>query len=169
MTLHIINTGGTFDKVYDEITGEFNVDATASAARKILILARDNINCEITPIIHKDSNYFTDDDRILLTDTISTSKNQNIIIIHGTDTMNKSALFIDEAIPNLQKRVIFVGSMRPYSISKDEAIFNLASAIGFLNSTPPDGIYISMHGLVLPHKQIKKDKERGIFEPVKSE
>ncbi|HRF57936.1 MAG TPA: asparaginase domain-containing protein, partial [Campylobacterales bacterium] len=76
----------------------------------------------------------------------------------------KSAAVIAKNVKD--KKVIFVGSMKPYSIEKDEAIFNFACAVGFLRSNPVNGVYISMHSLVLPHDKIYKDRNIGVFKPL---
>lgn len=166
MKLHIIPTGGTFDKVYNELTGELLIDRYATSISEIIALSRGNIDAVVEPIIHKDSNDFIDEDRGLLLRTVIESEREKIIIIHGTDTMDKSAKFLAESLRTSKKRVIFVGAMTPYSISRDEAIFNFATALGFLNTDTPTGVYICMHGLVLPHNKIKKNKELGVFDRV---
>ncbi len=163
MILQIISTGGTFNKIYNEATGLFDIDKSAKAPREITNLSRGNLECDYLEIIHKDSNDFTDSDRALLQQTIQDSPHANIIVIHGTDTMSISANYLAKNLPHSQKRVVFVGAMKPFNVQKDEAIFNLASAIGFLNASVANGIYISMHGLVLPHDKIQKDKKAGIF------
>ncbi len=130
------------------------------------MLSRGNIEALVEPIIHKDSLFFTDEDRELLAQTISDSAHQNIIIIHGTDTMEQSANFLSERLHNSDKNIIFVGTMKPYSISHDEAIFNLSLALGYLNANIPSGIYISMHGLVLPYDKIGKNRDEGAFRQI---
>ena len=166
MQIKIISTGGTFNKVYNESNGLFDIDENGLAAREIIALTRDNLECEFEEIIHKDSNFFTDEDRHALVAKLLESESENIIVIHGTDTMDVSAEYIDNQDTQLAKRVIFVGSMKPYNIQKDEPIFNLAVAVGFLNATPAYGIYIAMHGLVMPYTKIKKDKSAGVFKKV---
>jgi len=75
--------------------------------------------------------------------------------------MDKTALSLSKA--NLDKRIVLVGSMVPYSILKEEAVFNFALAVGFLKASHSSGIFISMSGLILPFDKIKKDREKGIF------
>lgn len=162
MNLLIISTGGTINKLYNELTGELAIGE--SVARKIFSLARNNLSAQEISIINKDSLEMTDKDRGLLTDTVKIAKEENIIILHGTDTMDKSAAVVAQNIQD--KKVIFVGSMKPYSIEKDEAIFNFACAVGFLRSNPANGVYISMHSLVSPHDEIYKDRNIGVFKPL---
>jgi L-asparaginase len=165
--IKIISTGGTFNKVYNESNGLFDIDENGLAAKEIIALTRDNLECEFEEIIHKDSNFFTDEDRGALAANVLGSESENIIIIHGTDTMSVSAEYMDRQAKVLTKRVVFVGSMKPYNVQKDEPIFNLAVAVGFLNAMPAHSIYIAMHGLVMPYANIKKDKSAGVFKRVK--
>jgi len=160
MNLLIISCGGTINKLYNELTGELEIGE--SVAQNIYSLARSNLAVRELSIIGKDSLDMTDEDRALLAHSVKDSAEENIIILHGTDTMDKSA-----AVMPKDKKVVFVGSMKPYSIEKDEAIFNFACAIGFLRSNPVSGVYISMHSLVLPHDKIYKDRELGVFKPLK--
>lgn len=163
MNLLVISTGGTINKLYNELTGE--LDIGNSVAKNLYSLARGNLSVREIAIIGKDSLDMTDDDRILLADTVRVAAEENVIILHGTDTMDKSAAILGETVKN--KKVILVGAMKPYSIERDEAIFNFACAVGFLRAAPANGIYISMHSLVLPHNAIYKDRNAGIFKPLK--
>ncbi len=165
MNLLIISTGGTINKAYDEISGELCVQNDEAVAKALCIHAKANMDVQIKSIIHKDSLEMTDDDRDLLTSEIANASEENIIVLHGTDTMGKSAEVVAKRIKN--KKIVFVGAMKPYAYEKDEAIFNFACAVGFLRATPANGIYISMHSLVLPHDQIYKDRGIGIFKPLK--
>jgi L-asparaginase len=54
--------------------------------------------------------------------------------------------------------------MKPYSIDSVEAVSNLMLSIGFLKGTTNTGIYIGMHGFIKDHKEIKKNRELGVFE-----
>jgi L-asparaginase len=163
MNLLIISTGGTINKLYNELNGELEIGE--SVAQNIYSLARGNLETKELSIIGKDSLDMVDDDRALLADTVKAAEEENIIILHGTDTMDKSAAVLSESIKD--KKIVFVGAMKPYLIEKDEAIFNFACAVGFLRSKPANGVYISMHSLVLPHNEIYKDRELGIFKPLK--
>jgi L-asparaginase len=49
------------------------------------------------------------------------------------------------------------------SIDEVEATMNFSMAIGFLNSNINNGIYLSMHGLVLEHEKLIKNKKLGQF------
>ena len=156
----VINTGGTFNKIYNPLNGDLDVAKDTKALKEILSFCY-NLDCEVNNIISKDSLELNDNDRLLIVKTINETQNENIIIIHGTDTMNLSALFVDNLVKD--KKIIFLGSMLPFSINKVEATLNFAMAIGFLNSSVENGVYISMHGSVKNYKYIKKNRKIGQF------
>jgi len=57
--------------------------------------------------------------------------------------------------------------MVPYSVSGSDAIFNLGTAIGFvqMNNT---GVFISMNGRCFDWNTVRKNRDRGIFEKLPS-
>ena len=156
----IINTGGTFNKRYNPINGELEVPKDSLALDEILSFCH-NIDFEVYNIVSKDSLDINDDDRIELLNLIQKLSYDNIIVVHGTDTMHLSAQFIENRVKN--KNIILTGAMLPQSINKTEATLNFAMAIGFLNSSVENGVYISMHGSVKNHKKLVKNREIGQF------
>lgn len=159
--IHIINTGGTFNKIYNPITGHLDINQNNEVIKTVLNTAFFHQNhIKISGIIFKDSLEFTQHDREILADLAQASQEQKIIIIHGTDTMDLSAEFLSTKITN--KTVVFVGAMRPFSIEPIEATANLALAIGAIEYLPQD-IFISMQGLLKPFRQIQKNQKLGIF------
>jgi L-asparaginase len=157
----IVNTGGTFNKYYDPISGELKVDQTGAALRR---LAQSwHTELEIIDIIGKDSLEMTNHDRLELLAIVSQSDARRIIVVHGTDTMDITAAYLEDA--ELEKCVVFTGAMVPYAIDPVEASANFASAYGYLLQNDTDGIYIAMHGLVLPYRKITKKRELGCFRP----
>ena len=89
------------------------------------------------------------------------STSDKIIIIHGTDTVDLTSKFIEDKIQG--KKIVFTGAMVPMSIDEVEATMNFSQAIGFLNAPIEDGIYLSMHGVVVEHSKLKKDRSLGQF------
>lgn len=156
----VINTGGTFNKRYNPLSGELEVPKDSLALDEIINYCY-NIDFEVLNIISKDSLDMNDYDRELIVKTIKDCKNQNIIIVHGTDTMDLTAKYLDEKIKD--KTIILTGAMLPISINKVEATLNFSSAIGFLNSDIKNDIYISMHGSVKNYKNLIKNRELGKF------
>ena len=156
----VINTGGTFNKRYNPLSGELEVPKDSLALDEIISYCY-NIDFDVLNVISKDSLDMSDADREFIVKTIKNCKNENIIIVHGTDTIDLTASFIDENIKD--KTIVLTGAMLPISINKIEATLNFASAIGFLNANIKNGIYISMHGSVKNYKKLIKNRELGKF------
>ncbi len=155
----IISTGGTFNKIYNPISGELEIDAGTKALKQIA----DKWLCEFETkiIIGKDSLDMNESDREILLQTIQEARHQKIIVIHGTDTMDLSARHVARSNPD--KTVIFTGAMVPFSIDPVEAAANLASAIGFATSNDQNGVYIAMNGVVGRYNEVAKDRVKGKF------
>jgi len=157
----ILNTGGTFNKRYNPLTGELFVPSDNGAVDAILQSLV--IEIDVQGILYKDSLEMDDTDRSLLADTIAKNDEKVIIVVHGTDTMELSAEAV--AVLNLKKTVIFTGAMIPFSIDPIEATANLAMAIGFaLRSC--SGVYIVMQGICGQYNYVRKNRECGKFEYV---
>jgi len=158
----ILNTGGTFNKRYNPISGELEVpydnDAVEAATKHF------GYELNVAGAIYKDSLDMTPDDRRMLADIIDASEEPCIVVIHGTDTMDLSASFVARAVPG--KAVIFTGAMIPFSIDPVDATANLCMALGFAASQPAPGAYIVMQGLIAPHDRIRKNRALGRFESV---
>ncbi len=155
----IISTGGTFNKIYDPIKGEFSIDQASHALDDIA--SKWLCSFSIVNIIGKDSLEMTNNDRFELLATISQSEYHHIIIVHGTDTMDITAEYLADA--ELEKLIILTGAMVPYSIDPVEATANLCSAYGYINALGKEGIYIVMNGVMGPYDKIKKDRTKGKF------
>ncbi|RDX33575.1 asparaginase [Arcobacter sp. HD9-500m-PIT-SAG02] len=160
MKITVINTGGTFNKRYNPIKGQLLVPHDNIALDKILKSCH-NVNIEVKNIVSKDSLDMTELDRKLITATIKDSDSENIIIIHGTDTIDLTSAFLEKEINN--KKIVFTGAMVPMSIEEVEATMNFSLALGFLSANVDNGIYLAMHGVVVNHKNLKKDKSVGKF------
>ena len=155
----LISTGGTFNKIYNPLNGNLEIDTRAKALDEIS--AKWQIDFEVVSIIGKDSLEVTNSDRLLLLATINLSKHDDIIIIHGTDTMDTTAAYLDDA--DLEKQIILTGAMVPYSIDPVEATANLCSAYGYISAIKKEGIYIAMNGVIDVYEKVKKDRSKGKF------
>ncbi|MFT7003159.1 MAG: L-asparaginase [Sulfurimonas sp.] len=160
MKITVINTGGTFNKRYNPIKGTLDVPSDHIALEKIVASCH-NVEFEIKDIISKDSLEIDDNDRKIITQSVRESKNKNIIIIHGTDTVDLTSAYLQKEIND--KKIVFTGAMVPMSIEEVEATMNFSLALGFLSSNDPNGIYIAMHGVVVEHTKLKKNKSVGKF------
>ena len=155
----IISTGGTFNKVYDPLNGKLVIDKESKALETIA--SKWICKFDIINIIGKDSLHISNRDRLLLLAAINHAEHDNIIVTHGTDTMDLTAEYLANA--DIDKRIVLTGAMVPYSIDPIEATANLASAFGYLQTLTDDGVYIAIHGLFGYYNNIIKDKKNGKF------
>ncbi len=162
MKLKIFATGGTFDKVYNEADGSLIFRETH--LNNILNDAKSKIDIEIETIMLVDSLYMEDRHRQEILDKCSSCKEDMIVITHGTDTMTETAKLLGEEIKG--KTIVLTGAMVPYSFAKSDANFNLGCAIAFAQ-TLPKGTYITMHGKIFNHDNVRKNKETNEFEMIK--
>ena len=103
----------------------------------------------------------TDKDRSLILSECKKSDVDQVIITHGTDTMVETAKFI--AKEKLNKTVVLTGAMIPINFGSSDGLFNLGSALGFVQSLQY-GVYIAMHGRCFSYNKVKKNLQSGIFE-----
>jgi L-asparaginase len=155
----LINTGGTFNKRYDPIKGTLDVVQDDSVLKELL--GKWQCDLEIINIIGKDSLDMTTQDRMELLALITMNDCDDIIVVHGTDTMDVTAEYLADA--ELEKRIVLTGAMVPYSIDPTDASCNLASALGYLQRQDNDGVYIAMNGVFGSYDKVKKDKKEGRF------
>ena len=159
MAIRIFITGGTFDKEYNELTGElFFKD---SHLHEMLKLGRCKTEVDIRTLMMIDSLAMTDDDRELIAHHCETSAENKIVITHGTDTMTDTAKILAQKIKN--KTIVLTGAMIPYKFGSSDGLFNLGSALAFVQ-TLPNAIYIAMNGKYFNWDNVRKNKQTGQFE-----
>jgi len=158
----ILNSGGTFNKRYNPISGELEVPFDNNALETILLSY--NSNYKLAGVVYKDSLEIDINDRKVLANIIMESTEDIFVIVHGTDTINITAEFLDAVLDN--KIIILVGSMTPFEVNPIEATFNFGMALGFSKSIDKAGVYICMSGHILLWDKIKKNKSLGKFEIV---
>jgi L-asparaginase len=66
-------------------------------------------------------------------------------------------------IPESGKTIVLTGAMIPYAFGSSDGLFNLGSALSFVQVLPP-GVYIAMNGRYFPWDCVRKNKETGVFE-----
>ena len=158
----ILNTGGTFNKRYNSLNGEMEVPYDNVAIESIIKHFTEQP--ELAGVIYKDSLDMDMDDRKMMARIIMESEETQFVIVHGTDTMDQSAHFLDEVLEG--KQVIFTGAMVPFEIDPVEATTNLSMALAFAQGNDETGVYICMHGLIDKHGKIIKNRKLGRFERV---
>jgi len=159
----ILNSGGTFNKRYNPISGELEVPFDNYAIEKILDSFHEDYN--LAGVVYKDSLEMDLSDRKMLASIIMESNEETFIIVHGTDSMQLSAEFLDEIFDD--RKIVLVGAMNPFEIDKIEASLNLGIAIGFSKVNTQKGVYICMNGYIEVWNKLEKNKQKGQFELVK--
>ena len=159
MSVRILVTGGTFDKEYDEITGDLYFKDTHM--REILDLGRSKLQVKIRTLMLIDSLEMTDADRRLILENCRAVDEDQIVITHGTDTMTTTAQILAKA--DLGKTIVLTGAMIPYKFGSSDGLFNLGGALAFAQILKP-GVYIAMNGRVFDWDKVTKNKETGVFE-----
>lgn len=164
--MKIFNTGGTFNKVYDPVTGKLEVPFDNEAIEEIVESFAYRV--EIAGMLYKDSLEMTDEDREQLVNIIDVDDEEVYVIVHGTDTMDLTAKALAEWMDEEEEErvIVLTGAMVPYSIDKTEASVNLGMALGYAATQPAPGVYICMSGIIAPYNRIRKNREEGIFEIV---
>ena len=161
MSIRILVTGGTFDKDYNELTGQLFFKDTHVA--EMLRLGRSRVEATIHTVMMIDSLVMTEADRALIVQNCLESPDDRIVVTHGTDTMTDTAAAVARAISD--KTIVLTGAMIPYAFGSSDGLFNLGSALSFVQVLPP-GVYIAMNGKCFPWDRVRKNRERGEFEEV---
>ena len=160
--IKIFATGGTFDKEYNEINGELFFKETH--LNELLKLGRSQLNVKIETLMLIDSLKMNQKDRSFILEKCANEKTDKIIITHGTDTMIDTAKTLANKITN--KIIILTGAMIPIKFGSSDGLFNLGSALSFVQILEP-GIYVTMNGRYFHWDNVKKNKKLGIFERIK--
>ena len=136
MSIKIFITGGTFDKEYNYITGQLYFKDTH--LKEMLKLGRANIDVDIRTLMMEDSLSLTDEDRQIIVHNCQKTPEDRILITHGTDTMVETARQLAASVKD--KTIVITGAMIPYTFGSSDGLFNLGSALGFVQSMPPGSI-----------------------------
>ncbi len=159
MPIMIFVTGGTFDKEYNEIDGRLYFKD--SHVHEMLTLGRCHVDTEVRTLMLVDSLEMTDDDRQIILEHCRHAKEDRIIITHGTDTMETTARTLGTA--GLDKTIVLTGAMIPYKFGSSDGLFNLGSAMAFVQ-TLPHGVYVAMNGRYFRWDRCRKNRQTGVFE-----
>jgi L-asparaginase len=159
MIVRILVTGGTFDKEYDEIEGKLYFRDTHLP--EMLELGRCKVKVDIRTLMMVDSLEMTDSDRKIILENCIKCKEDNIVITHGTDTMEDTARLL--GVAGIKKTIILTGALVPFKFGSSDGLFNLGSALAFTQSLP-HGVYIAMNGHFFPWDHVRKNRSTGEFE-----
>src|SRR3982751_1124170 len=156
--IRIFVTGGTFDKEYNELTGELFFQETH--VPEMLRLGRSHLDLEIEKLMMIDSLQMTGDDRQRILDRCRECAESHIVITHGTDTMEQTAEVLGRSIAG--KTIVLTGAMVPYTFGSSDGMFNLGTALAFVQ-TLREGVYVAMNGKCFTWNNVRKDRKQGTF------
>ena len=161
-TIRVFVTGGTFDKEYSELTGTLAFKDTHLP--EMLRLGRSRVDVSVRTLMMIDSLDITGAGRSLIVEHCRQTSESRVLITHGTDTMVETARAIATASPSLaDKTVVLTGAMVPYAFGSSDGLFNLGSALSFVQVLPP-GVYLAMNGRCFEWDKVRKNRETGVFE-----
>src|ERR1700691_4702327 len=159
--IQLFVTGGTFDKEYNELTGELFFKQTHIA--DMLRLGRCRLDVQVDTLMMIDSLEMTDAGRQLILERCLAATASRIVITHGTDSMEHTATVLGRGIAG--KTIVLTGAMVPYQFGSSDGMFNLGTALGFVQALQP-GVYVAMNGQCFPWHSVRKNRELGIFESI---
>lgn len=164
MRIRVLITGGTFDKEYNELDGTLFFKNTHLL--EMLTLGRSRVDAAVTSLMMIDSLDMTDEHRNKIIKECRAAEEERVLITHGTDTMEITARVLGEA--GLPKTIVLTGAMVPYKFGSSDGLFNLGSALAFVQ-TLPHGVYIAMNGRYFAWANVRKNKKMGMFEEARKE
>jgi L-asparaginase len=160
----IFVTGGTFDKEYNELTGSLAFKDTHLA--EMLRLGRCRVDVSVRTLMMIDSLEMTGSDRALIVGRCREAAESRLLITHGTDTMVETAAALASALlPASGKTIVLTGAMIPYAFGSSDGLFNLGSALSFVQALPA-GVFIAMNGRYFTWDRVRKNRETGVFEAI---
>ena len=159
--IQVFITGGTFDKEYNELNGALYFKETH--VQEMLEKGRSRLDLQTETLFMKDSLEFTDLDREKIQAACTAATSNRILITHGTDTMTQTAEYLANRVQD--KTIVLTGAMIPYKFGSSDGMFNLGSALAFVQLLPP-GVYISMNGKIFLAGHVRKNLARGEFEAI---
>ena len=162
--IRILVTGGTFDKEYNELTGALFFRHTHLS--EMLRLGRCHAEVVVETLMMIDSLDMTDDDRGRIVEECRVAEENHIVITHGTDTIIETAKELAAVFPSGgNKTIVLTGAMIPYAFGSSDGLFNLGSALSFVQVLPA-GVYVAMNARCFTWDRVRKNRETGVFELV---
>jgi len=162
MTIHLITTGGTIEKIYSEQTGQVeNLDAKID--RYLHQLRLPDAQVDVTPLMNKDSLEMTEEDRELVLAVVKAKiADAPVVITHGTDTMVETGRLLKQRLGVVKYPVILTGAMTPLGFERSDGLQNLTESL-FAARILTSGVWIVMHGQVFDVDHARKNRELARF------
>lgn len=170
-TVTLLTTGGTIEKTYNEAAGV--LENSRSVVQKMLRRLRlEDTSITIVQLLSKDSLHITEQERAMVVDEAAARARRaqpvdGLVILHGTDTLPQTGEAIHARVmtrtpPATAVPIVLTGAMRPFELTRSDAVQNLTEALLATRIMPP-GVYFAGHGMVLAFPGVKKDRARGTF------
>jgi L-asparaginase len=161
----VITTGGTIEKTYSEDEGFLENRESVLRDKFLNKLRLPDLKISVLGLMAKDSLLMTDEDREKISTAISSlaPKSQALVVLHGTDTLDKTLLYCHEKIKEPSVPVVFTGAMKPAGFDDSDALQNFTEAL-LASRILPTGYYLSFHGQVFEGPIVRKNKEKRTFE-----
>ena len=163
MTVNVISTGGTLEKVYFERTGAVG-NLESKVDRSLQQLRLPDLRVRTIRLMNKDSLEMNQADRELVLKTVRTmlKRRSPIVITHGTDTLIETGLLLQAQLTRLKVPIILTGAMTPLGFEGSDGLQNLTESLFAARLLPP-GVYLVVHNQVFPIHQVRKDRRRARF------
>jgi L-asparaginase len=129
----------------------------------MLRLGRCRLDVVVRTVMMVDSLEMTDADREAILDNCRQAPEKQIVVTHGTDTMVETARLLAAGAGD--KTIVLTGAMVPYAFGSSDGLFNLGSALSFVQVLPP-GVSIAMNGRCFRWDRVRKNAALGIFEEI---
>jgi L-asparaginase len=159
--IRVLVTGGTFDKQYNELSGSLTFGETHLT--EMLRLGRCRVEVSVETLMMMDSLDMTAHDRTRIVDRCRAADESRIVVTHGTDTMVETGAALATGLADRGKTIVLTGAMVPYAFGSSDGLFNLGSALSFVQ-TLPAGVYIAMNGRCFAWDRVRKNRDTGVFE-----
>ncbi|MEH3123136.1 MAG: asparaginase domain-containing protein [Sphingomonas phyllosphaerae] len=157
MSVLILTTGGTIDKLYFDALSEYQIGD--SVVDRLLRTARVALPFRVQELLRKDSLELTDDDRAAIAQAVADAPERWIVITHGTDTMTDTAKVL---AGRTDKTIVLVGALAPARFAESDASFNLGMAFATAQVAGP-GVWIAMNGTIFDGTKVRKDRSINSF------
>lgn len=160
----VFSTGGTIEKSYSELEGV--LDNREPIFQDLLLsrLRLPHTEVRLREIMAKDSLEMTEEDREIIARQIEGhfAHNDPIVVLHGTDTMEVTAKYCFDNLPEPPVPVVFTGAMKPMGFVDSDGPQNIMESLMACQLAQP-GYYICFHNHLFTVPAATKDRKKGTF------
>ena len=171
--INIIIAGGTLCKHYNPHTGEMTSWCKSSISEAFMMLNPPVFAANSDKPAGRDYKIhvwkYMDSANMKHEDVQSlyefASKFEDILVIHGTDTIATTAKYFKEqdALQKRTRRAVFTGAFIPMSLRMTDSEMNLGFAYACAK-TLKDGVYVAMNGQIFDPDKVRKNERELRFE-----